>query len=448
MRVLVVGGGGREHAIVEALRRSKADILAAMGNQNPGIRRAATDVLLLDVTAVEQIVAWAKDRGADLAVIGPEAPLALGIVDALEAAGIPTVGPTREAARLETDKAFTRGLMRDRSISGLPQYWSFEAFGPFEEWVNDADMEFVVKPVGLTGGKGVRVWGDHFKTKGEALAYGKEILDKKIGGTARFLVEEKLVGEEFSLQALSDGKTLAFCPLAQDHKRAFEGDKGPNTGGMGSYGDADHRLPFVTQADWETAAEAMRRTIASMAERGTPFKGVLYGGFMNTRDGPKLLEYNVRFADPECMNVLPILEDDFLDLCVRLVEGRLPSSLRFARRATVCKYVVPMGYGSHPKPGELLKVDEESIRRTGAKLFYAAVDEKGSHVYTTTSRSLAVVGIADDLGTAEAVSEEALAFVAGSFYARRDIGKPDVVKAKVERMNRLRRQAYLHNAEA
>jgi phosphoribosylamine--glycine ligase len=438
VNVLVVGGGGREHAIVDALRRGGADVLAAMLNQNPGIRRAAVDVLLGDVTAVDRIARWANDCGADLAVIGPEAPLEAGIADALETAGVPTVGPSRAAAQLETNKEFTRRLMRDFDIPGLPAFWAFDSVGPFEEWVNDADMEFVIKPLGLTGGKGVRVWGDHFKTKGEALAYGKEVLEKRIGGVARFLVEEKLVGEEFSLQALCDGRRLAFCPLAQDHKRAYEGDRGPNTGGMGSYSDADHLLPFVTRSDWEQAAGTMRRTVEAMASNGTPFKGILYGGFMNTADGPKLLEYNVRFADPESMNVLPILEDSFPDLCARLADGRLPDAARFARKATVCKYVVPMGYGSRPKAGEQLKVDEESIRRTGARLYYAAVDEKGGHIYTTTSRALAVVGIADDLGAAEGVAEEALAFVSGSFYARRDIGKPDVVAQKVLRMRSIR----------
>lgn len=438
VRILVVGGGAREHCIVEALRRSHADILAAMGNENPGIRRASKDVLIGDVTAIDRIVAWAKGHGADFAVIGPEAPLAQGIVDSLLAVGIPAVGPDRAAAQLETNKEFTRDLMREYGIPGLPQFWAFGSFGAFEEWVNDTDMEFVIKPLGLTGGKGVKVWGDHFKTKAEALAYGKEVLEKRIGGTARFLVEERLVGEEFSLQALCDGTRLVFCPLAQDHKRAYEGDKGPNTGGMGSYSDTDHRLPFVTPQDYDQAVATMRRTVDAMAARGTPFRGVLYGGFMATRDGAKLLEYNVRFADPECMNVLPILEADFADLCARVTEGRLPPSVSFARLATVCKYVVPTGYGSHPRAGELLKVDEESIRRTGAKLYYAAVDRKGDHVTTTTSRSLAVVGLADDLASAESISEEALAFVSGTFYARRDIGKPEVVERKVERMRHIR----------
>src|SRR5207249_7153398 len=173
------------------------------------------------------------------------------------------------------------------------------------------------------------------------------------------------------------------------------GTKG-NTGGMGSYSDADHRLPFLTNDDFVRSLETMTKTVVAMAARGTPFKGILYGGFMATEDGPRLLEYNVRFADPESMNVLPILETDFLEVCLRLAAGNLPSSVSFARKATVCKYVVPMGYGSHPKAREQLKVDEESIRRTGARLYYASVDEKGGHLYTTTSRSLAIVGFASN----------------------------------------------------
>ena len=438
MRVLVVGGGGREHAIVEALRKAGADIVAAMANQNPGIARAAEEVLLGDVTAVDRVVAFAMDQRAELAVVGPEAPLERGIVDALEGRGVATVGPTKAAAQLETNKEFTRDLMKTYGIPGLPSYWAFDSYAPYSEFVLDSNFEFVIKPLGLTGGKGVRVWGDHFSSKEGALAYGREILDKKIGGQARFLVEEKLVGEEFSLQALCDGKRLVPCPLVQDHKRAYEGDRGPNTGGMGSYSDADHLLPFVSRLDYEQALDTMRRTVEAMNERGTPFKGVLYGGFMATKDGPKLLEYNVRFADPESMNVLPILEDNFVDLCMSVARGGLPLRAHFARKATVCKYVVPPGYGTKPRAGEQLKVDEESIRRTGARLYYAAVDQKDGKILTTTSRSLAVVGIADDLESAEAVSEEALAFIGGSFYARRDIGKPEVLARKVEKMRKIR----------
>jgi phosphoribosylamine--glycine ligase len=438
MKVLVVGGGGREHAIVKALQRNGPDLYAVMGNANPGIRRASKEVLIHDVTDVPTVVAWAKARQIDLVVVGPEAPLAAGIVDALEIAGIPTVGPDREAAQLETSKEFARDLMRDHRISGMIDYWAFDRLGDFQAWLNDCDFEFVIKPIGLTGGKGVRVWGDHFRTKGEAEAYAREILEHKVGGQARFLVEEKAVGEEFSLQALCDGTRLLPMPLAQDHKRAYENDEGPNTGGMGSYSDADHLLPFLARKDYDAALDTMRATVGAMASRGTPFKGVLYGGFIATRDGVRLLEYNVRFADPECMNVLPTLEDDFLDLCGKLVDGNLPMATRFARKATVCKYVVPPGYGTKSKAGVRLEVDEAGIAKAGAELFWAAVDERADGIFTTTSRALAVVGIADTLAKAEATAEAGLAHVKGEVFVRHDIGTSKAIQRKVERMKTLR----------
>src|SRR5256884_3855291 len=191
MKVLVVGGGGREHAIVEALRRSQADVYAAMSNQNPGIRRRSKDVLLGDVTDVERIVSWAKGHGIELAVIGPEAPLERGISDALEAAAIPTVGPSREAAQLETNKEFTRTLMRGHRIPGLPPFWAFDTLAGFEEFVNDSDFEFVIKPLGLTGGKGVRGWGDHLTSKRGGPAHRRGILQKEDGGQARVRLDRK-----------------------------------------------------------------------------------------------------------------------------------------------------------------------------------------------------------------------------------------------------------------
>jgi len=438
VKALLVGGGGREHAIAKSLAKSGADLYAVMGNQNPGIRRAAREVLVHDITDVATVVAWAKSRGVDIAVIGPEAPLAAGIVDALDVAGVPAVGPDREAARLETSKEFTRDLMREHKIPGLVNYWAFHRLPDFRDWLRECDFEFVIKPVGLTGGKGVRVWGDHFRSKKEAEGYAEEILEHKVGGQARFLVEEKVVGEEFSLQALCDGSRLLPAPLAQDHKRALENDEGPNTGGMGSYSDADHLLPFLSRGDYDAALSTMRATIDAMAARGTPFRGILYGGFMATRDGVRLLEYNVRFADPEAMNILPILEDDFASLCERVVDGNLPATARFKRKSTVCKYVVPAGYGTKPKAGARIKVDEAEIAKAGAELFYASVDEHDGHVFTTTSRALAVVGVAKSLQEAESVSEAGLKSVQGDVYVRHDIGTPASIARKVERIRALR----------
>jgi len=438
MKALVVGGGGREHCIVDALRASDARVLAVMGNENPGIRRAAEESEVHDVTDVAWIVDWARSRRADLAVIGPEAPLAAGLADALEAAGIPTVGPTRNAARIETDKEFARDLVRDHKIPGLVDYWAFDDLRAFESWLKECEIELVVKPLGLTGGKGVRVMGDHLAGYGEVLAYGREILQKRIGGAPRFLVEEKVVGEEFSLQCLTDGKTVVPTPLAQDHKRALEGDRGPNTGGMGSYSDADHLLPFLTAKDRDQAVSICRRVVDALRRRGTPFRGCLYGGFVATADGVRVLEFNARFADPECMNVLPLLAGDFADTCTRIAEGSLRTNVRFRREASVCKYVVPIGYGTKPVPGEALAVDEAAIAATGARLYYASVNERAGLVVTTTSRALAVVGIDRSLSGAEAQAEEALRSVKGSAYVRHDIGTAAAIRRKVARMKAIR----------
>jgi len=443
IRILVVGGGGREHCIVETLKRSGAEIFSVAGNRNPGIARAAKEFLLHDVMDAESVAAWAKPRSIDLAVIGPEAPLGEGIVDKLAEVGIPAFGPSKAAAQIELSKEFARDLMRDYGVPGSINFWAFGSAKEFEKWLKHCDFEFVIKPIGLTGGKGVRVWGDHFNSKEEASTYVREILRSKIGGTDRFLIEEKAVGEEFSLQAFSDGNEVIPMPLAQDHKRAYEGDKGPNTGGMGSYSDADHLLPFVTQDDFQKALDIMRRTVKAMKANDTPFRGCLYGGFMATKSGPMVLEFNARFADPECMNVLPILDGDFAEVCMGAATGSIPGGVMFAKKATVCKYVVPEGYGTKSLAGQPIEVDEKAVAEEGAKLFWAAVDEKDGRILTTSSRSLGVVGIEDTLDRAEQVAEAALRHVRGRVYVRHDIGKKDVLARKVRRMEEIR-QGKVH----
>jgi phosphoribosylamine--glycine ligase len=439
MKVLCVGGGGREHAIVKALQRSDAEVFAVMKNRNPGIARASKDFLLAPETNIPKVVAWASGKGVDLAVIGPEAPLGEGIVDALEKKGIGCVGPNKRAAQIEISKEFARNLMRDHQIPGQVDYWVFDDLEETKEFVNKADFEMVVKPIGLTGGKGVKVWGDHLKSREDVVAYAKEILEKRIGGTARFLIEKKEVGEEFSLQAFSDGKNIAPMPLVQDYKRLLEGDEGPNTGGMGSFSDADHMMPFIERKDYETALDIMRMTVDAIHSDGNPFKGVLYGAFIATSEGTKNLEFNVRFADPEGMNVLSILESDFANLCQHIVDGNLKSDdARFGDKATVCKYVVPQGYGSKPMAGEPVDVDEKGIMDSGGLLYYAAVDEKDHQVYTTTSRTLAVLGIAENVDSANDIAESSLKHVKGNVFMRHDIGRSDYIQKKIERMKAIR----------
>ncbi len=438
MKVLAVGGGGREHAIVEALRKGGASVLSVMKNRNPGIARASKDFLLCDEVDVEKVVRWGTRRGAELAVVGPEAPLGYALVDRLEEGGIPTVGPTQAAAQIELSKEFARNLMQSHGIPGLVEFSALDDLGAAAEYLRGVDYPVVVKPIGLTGGKGVKVMGDHLRDRDEALGYVKQVLDERIGGQSRVLIERKEEGEEFSLQAFTDGSHLSPMPAVQDYKRAYEGDEGPNTGGMGSISDVDGLLPFMSRREYDAAVDIMRRTVDAMKADGVPYKGVLYGGFILTSEGPKVLEFNARFGDPEAMNVLPILDEDFLELCWRIAEGGLPERARFKPLATVCKYVVPEGYGTRSLAGEEISVDEGAIQGQGRVLYYASVDQRDGGVFTTTSRSLAVVGIAENMVTAERLAEEGLTHVRGRVSMRHDIGKPWLLERKVERMKAIR----------
>jgi len=438
MKVLSVGGGAREHSVVEALKKSNAEIYSIMKNKNPGIANASVEYVLMDECEVEKVADWAASKGVELAVIGPESPLGEGIVDVLESRGIPCVGPSKAAAQIEISKEYARDLMKRHNIPGNLEYGVFDNLDDIKQFLEESDMDVVVKPIGLTGGKGVKILGEQLHSKEDVLAYCREVLENRIGGKSRVIIEEKCVGEEFTLQAFCDGKTLSPMPAVQDHKRAYEGDEGPNTGGMGSYSESNGLLPFLSKEEYDEAVGIMQKTIDAMREEGTPYKGILYGQFMLTSDGIRLIEYNARFGDPESMNVLPILQDDFLTICESIVDGSLSSGVKFDNKATVCKYVVPMGYGVKSQSGEKVHLDEGSIRNAGAELYYASVNEEGGQIYTTTSRSLGIVGIANTISDAESISEEGLRFVSGNVFMRHDIGKPENIRKKIERMENIR----------
>jgi len=438
-KVLVVGGGGREHAIVDAMARSEADVYSVMKNRNPGIARLVKAHFLIKETDVVKVVQFAKDNQIELAVIGPEAPLEAGLSDALRNEGIDVVGPSKKAARMETDKGFARSLLAEHKVPGNLRFGIFSDNPSAAKFAKDADFQLAVKPIGLTGGKGVKIEGEQLRDKEETLAYVKEIFDRSIGGVG-VVLEEKIVGEEFTLQAFVDGERVIAMPLVQDHKRAFEGDLGPNTGGMGSYSLQDHLLPFVTKDDFAQAMESMRRTVEALRKEDCAYQGVLYGQFMLTANGPRIIEFNARFGDPEAMNVLPLLDSNFVEICHGIADGELSSSkVRFAKLATVCKYVVPAGYGLEPKANLPIEVDEKAVANAGAKLFYAAVNEENGRILTSSSRAVGIVGIAPDLEVAEANCERALKHVRGeAIYVRHDIGRKEIIERKVERMRTIK----------
>jgi phosphoribosylamine--glycine ligase len=437
--VLLIGNGAREHAIAEAVTRSKhhPKLFSYMKSNNPAIASLSSSVKIGDYSNLDGINQFATENKIDFAVIGPEDPLNNGVVDSLRKVGVLSVGPTQRLAQLETSKSFTRDLLHKYAIPGNPRYKVFSSIDGVEEFINELD-EVVVKPDGLTGGKGVMVQGDHFQTKAEALEHCRKILDEH----SRVIVDEKLEGEEFSLQCLSDGKTVVATPPVQDHKRRFVDDKGPNTGGMGSYSSEDHSLPFMTAADVaEGLAITQKVADAIYKETGEYYKGVMYGGFIITKDGVKLLEYNARFGDPEAMNTLPLLKTDFVDICKTIVDGTLNTlTVEFEKKATVCKYIVPKGYGlpkDHPDAKSTSeKIEVENVKE--AKLYYSSVDKRDDGLYMTTSRAIGVVGIADNLEKAEQIAERAISAVKGPVDHRPDIGTKPLVQRRIDHMKKLR----------
>lgn len=436
MKILLIGNGGREHAIAEAIKRSKhtPELIVFATKKNPGITKLSTSYhIAKDLSDFEALKVFVGHEKPDLAFVGPDNPIADGAADLLELLGVPTVAPKKVVARIESSKSFTRDLTTKYKIPGSPLFKNFSSMNGAKEFLHElGEGNYVVKADGLMFGKGVKVAGDHLHSFDEALKFCEECL-KACGG---FVIEEKLVGVEFSLMSFTDGMTLADMPAVQDYKRAFEDDQGPNTGGMGTYSDANHSLPFLTQKDLEDAHAISEKILKALHEEtGEYYQGILYGGFMVTRDGVKLIEYNARFGDPESLNVLSILETDFIDICQAIITMKLKEvEMKFAAKATVCKYLVPLGYPDAPQGNMELEIGD-----TGkAILYYGSVNEEHDKIFTGTSRNIGVVGVADSLDEAEKISEAGCQAIKGSIFHRKDIGTKASIQTRIDLMQRLR----------
>lgn len=437
MNILIVGSGAREHAIAKSLQRSpqQPTLFCCASSRNPGIQLLTHDYWIGDICNVESVLAQALTWQIDLAVIGPEAPLEKGLADALWQKHIPTVGPKKVLAQLETSKAFTRNLLKKYHIPGSPRYQAFQQITGAQDFLQQlGEGNYVVKADGLMGGKGVKVAGDHLHSIAEAYQFCEEI----IAAGQSFVIEEKLIGQEFSLLYFCDGTHVVAMPAVQDHKRAFVGDKGPNTGGMGSYSDANHSLPFLTVEDLQEAHAINAAVVKALStEYGEKYKGILYASFMTTKTGVRLIEYNARFGDPEAMNVLAILESDLVAIFQAIVAGTLSASLvKFAELATVCKYAVPEGYPDQPVKN--VEIDASAVQHPD-QLYFAAVDARDGKLYATGSRAVAVVGIANTISAAEQTAEAEIQRVKGPLFHREDIGTDRLIQQRVNVMRELRR---------
>ncbi|MEM0965756.1 MAG: phosphoribosylamine--glycine ligase [Verrucomicrobiota bacterium] len=434
-KVLLIGSGAREHAIAKALSASpeKSELLVYGSTNNPGLSSASIAYTEGPLTDPTKICEFAVEHGADFAVVGPEAPLEAGVVDALSAAGIATAGPGREQAKIESSKGFTRELLLKHSIPGSPVFQWFSSMDGVEAFLVELGDDFVLKADGLMGGKGVKVSGEHLQTRKEALSWCLETLD----AGSKFVIEEKCIGPEFSLFTYTDGKTVSHSPLVQDHKRAYEGDMGPNTGGMGSYSMPDHRMPFTEESDYQAAVDMNEKTLEAIAsETGSVYRGILYGGFMATADGIRLIEYNARFGDPECMNLLSLFEGDFLTALRGIANGSFdPSSVSYKSEASVCKYLVPEGYPERPR--KLFEIDLSEVADC-KNLFLASVDSRNGRLLAAGSRTLAFVGTGKSLEEAEVAAESLALSVPGPLFHRSDIGTAALVQKRVDLIDQLR----------
>lgn len=423
-KVLLVGGGGREDAVARKIVESGSELFAALKNRNPSILSLSKEHLICNELDHGRIVDFAESHRVDIAFIGPDPVLETPLAGELEKKGILVASPSRDAARIETSKAYMRGLLNNHNIDGNIFSKVFTNRDELSEFLSSNNGEFAIKPIGLTGGKGVKVMGEHLSGFKDSFAYGSELIEKD----GQVLLEERLKGEEFSLQIFTDGRKILPTPLAQDFKRAYEGDTGPNTGGMGTITDSDGLLPFVSKSSRDKAAAIMQDIVTAMAKDGDSFRGVMYGQFMETSEGPKVIEVNARFADPESMNVLSLFRGDFTELLYSIAEGGLKAGISFDRKATVLKYMVPKGYGTKSQPGTV-EINREGLG-PDTRLYYAAVSGTLDRIEMTSSRSLALVGIADSIEEASDVVENNLSNFSGDYFIRHDIGSREMMARK------------------
>ena len=425
MNVLLIGSGGREHALAVSLRASQLCERLFVAPGNPGTAACGTNVAL-EVADHGAVVEFCRREGIEFVVVGPEAPLVAGIVDDLAAAGIRAFGPSRDAARLEGSKAFTKELAL---AAGIPtaRFARFTEAEPAVAYLREQGAPIVVKADGLAAGKGVVVAG----TLDEAEEAVRAILGGGFGAAGtEVVIEECLFGEEASVFALCDGTRAVPIGTAQDHKRAHDGDQGPNTGGMGAYSPAPIITPAVEAAILE---RIVRPTLAAMRDRGTPFTGILYAGLMLTAEGPKLIEYNVRFGDPEAEVLLPRLRTDLLALMIAAVDGVLDEvRISWSDFPALTVVMASNGYPAAPEIGTIVRGVEEAGRHEHVTVFHAGTALRDGALVASGGRALAVTALGPTLADARNLAYEAVRAVdwPGGFY-RTDIGAralgPDAV---------------------
>jgi phosphoribosylamine---glycine ligase len=423
MKVLLTGSGGREHAIAWKLAQSKELEKLYIAPGNPGTEACGENVPIKD-NDIDKLLTFAKEKKVELLVVGPEEPLALGIVNAFEAAGIKAFGPTAAAAQLESDKAFSKQLMRSAAIS-TAEGKIFDNFKDAKKYIASRDEAIVVKAAGLAKGKGVFVCSD----PADGILAAEKIMVQRIFGDAgsRIVVEDKLLGEEASILAFVDGSNIYVMESSQDHKPIGDGDTGPNTGGMGAYSPA----PVVTEKLMEQISrEILVPIVDAMNRNETPYKGVLYAGLMITAGGPRVLEFNVRFGDPETQPILMRLKNDLLKVLLAVCDGKLDEvTLNWDSRPAVCVVMASKGYPGDYEKGKIITGLNEAGKSDDVMVFHAGTAKKNGDIVTNGGRVLGVTALGDTIAAAKARAYQAVEIIKfDGAYWRRDIADKAIKK--------------------
>ncbi len=416
MDVLLIGSGGREHAIAWKLRQSKRLGKLYIAPGNAGTAQCGQNVEIRD-NDIPALVGFAREKRVGLVIVGPEEPLAKGIVDVMEASGIKAFGPSGSAAQLEADKAFSKHLMRSAAIS-TAEGRVFDRYSDAKAYIASRDEPVVIKAAGLAKGKGVIVCDDPV----DGILAAEKIMVDRIFGDAgeRIVVEDKLLGEETSILAFVDGHSIYVMETSQDHKPIGDGDTGPNTGGMGAYSPA----PIVTETMMDRITrEILVPAVDAMNRNGTPYRGVLYAGLMITSGGPRVLEFNVRLGDPETQPILLRLQSDLLDVCLAVCEGKLENvTLRWDPRPAVCVVMASGGYPDEYQKGKIVTGLQEAAELPDVVAFHAGTTLRDGAVVTNGGRVLGVTALGETIAAAQARAYEAVERIRfEGAYFRRDI---------------------------
>jgi phosphoribosylamine---glycine ligase len=408
VRTLIVGHGGRESALASRMAEH-SELHAFVGHENPTILRHAFasggSHVLGDVCDPAAVAAFARAREIDIAMVSADEPLAAGVVDALLAQGTRAVGPTRAGAEIEWNKTFARSLLADVAPEASPLLRIAHDRREVEEAIAAFGTRPVaVKPPGLTGGKGVKVMGPHLASHEQARDYALSLLEGGKAGEGVH-IEEKIVGAEFTIQAISDGRTVVFPPSTYDYPFRHDGDEGPGTGGMGSLTLPETTLPFMTAAHYEAACSIIERVIARLAELGRHFTGVMNSGFFATAEGVKVIEFNARFGDPECMNIMTLLDGSWPEIMEQIAAQRLTAAaVPLRREASLVLYLVSPDYALRPGRTYEFSLDRERIEGEGCDVYFSSAIAVGEDLYRTvgTSRAVALATGAPTLAEARA----------------------------------------------